>query len=292
MAKRKHRTGNRPPRKGGKRARAQGIRGGARGAQTGDGGPYWLYGTHPAAAALANPDREILKAMVTPEALERLGAAADRLAGTGIPVDQAGRSDLDDLLPPGAVHQGIALQVRPLESDSLLPLKAAADDGAGSIVLALDQVTDPQNVGAILRSAAFYRVRALIMTGRHAPPESGALAKASAGALDMTPVIRVGNLSAALRELRDAGYWAVGLAGEAETGLADTPVDRPVVLVLGAEGDGLRRLTAETCDQLASLPRPTGPGDREPAADMDSLNVSNAAAVALALLAGRGIRQN
>jgi 23S rRNA (guanosine2251-2'-O)-methyltransferase len=172
------------------------------------------------------------------------------------------------LLPQGAVHQGVALRPAPLEEAGLADFAPRP----GEVLLVLDQVTDPQNVGAILRSAAAFGVAGIILQERHAPKLAGALAKAAAGAVEKTPVARVVNLSRALHELTAAGWRAVGLAGEAERGLSEVLDGTPTVLVLGSEGEGLRRLVADHCDELAKIPMPGG---------FESLNVSAAAAIAL-----------
>lgn len=172
------------------------------------------------------------------------------------------------LLPQSAVHQGVAMRPAPLNDADLEDFEARR----GAVVLVLDQVTDPQNVGAILRSAAAFGVVGLVLQDRHAPKLSGALAKAAAGAVERVPVARVVNLSRALDELSKLGWRTVGLAGEAEAGLAEALDGSPTVLVMGSEGEGLRRLVAEHCDELAKIPMPGG---------FESLNVSAAAAIAL-----------
>ncbi len=277
MAKRKQRSHRPPDRKSGRTARPSRRN------------LLWIYGLHPVVAALENPARQGQRLLVTPEGMDRLpDALRSDLAGrASLSVESAGRGDLDALLP-GAIHQGLALQASPLSSHDL---DEVIDDLAGlpggDLLIALDHVTDPQNVGAILRSAAFYGAAGMILTDRHAPPESGALAKAAAGAVDMVPIYRVGNLAATLRKLQSVGFWCVGLDGEADIDLADSDTSGPTVLVMGAEGDGMRRLTRETCDLSARLPRPP---DRTPL--MDSLNVSNAAAVALGLVVQNRNRRN
>ena len=227
--------------------------------------PDWLWGWHPVAAALANPARGEPR---------RLVATADRARQLQAEVSDSLKPEIAEaaaiarLLPQGAVHQGVALKPSPLEP---LTLAELADPAEGVLVM-LDQVTDPQNVGAIFRSAAAFGARGLIVQDRHAPTFTGALAKASAGAIDRLPHARVTNLARALDELADLGWRTVGLASDSPEDLATALDGRPTVLVLGSEGDGLRRLVGEHCDVLAKISMPGG---------FDSLNVSAAAAVAL-----------
>jgi 23S rRNA (guanosine2251-2'-O)-methyltransferase len=216
-------------------------------------------------AALANPNRG---------AVERLMATPDRARqiesrfGASHIIEIADNHQIAQHLPQGAVHQGIALRAGALEDAALEDFEPRP----GAVLLMLDQVTDPQNVGAILRSAAAFGASGLVLQERHAPRLTGALAKAAAGALERTPIARVVNLSRALEQLTDAGWRPVGLSGDSERTLAEVVDERPVVLVLGSEGEGLRRLVAEHCDELARIPMPGG---------FESLNVSAAAAVAL-----------
>jgi 23S rRNA (guanosine2251-2'-O)-methyltransferase len=230
-----------------------------------------IFGTHAVEAALANPRRSLKKLWLTENAENRL---ADAIARRKVPTERVMPRDLDRRLGPDTVHQGVLLESEPLPD---LALSDLADAGSGP-VLVLDQVTDPHNVGAILRSAAVFGASGLVMTRRHSPPLSGALAKAASGALDVIPIALIQNLARSLAELKDLGFTLVGLDGTATTLLEDVELSGPVALVLGAEGKGLRQLTAETCDVLASISAP-GP--------IASLNVSNAAAVALHLAAMR-----
>lgn len=228
------------------------------------GGPYWLYGHHAVNAALANPERKILR-------LARVGTD-DVPEVEGHEWEQVPGDLLESWLPRGAVHQGLAAKVHPLPDRGIEDVIAAAEGQESAQVMILDQVTDPQNVGAILRSAAAFGALAVVLTERHAAPESGALAKAASGALEHVPLIRVANLARALELLKKGGFWIAGLAAEGTQTLADAKLTGKVGLALGAEGPGLRRLTREHCDLLVRLP--TGGA-------IDHLNVSNAAAVAL-----------
>jgi 23S rRNA (guanosine2251-2'-O)-methyltransferase len=237
------------------------------------GGGDWIWGRHAVAAALENPARAPFRRLVaTAEALKALqadrgGRAALEASGL-IPETLANAGEVARLLPPGAVHQGVALAAAALEP---VDLEAVADPAQG-VLLMLDQVTDPQNVGAIFRSAAAFGARGVILQDRHAPPFTGALTKAAAGAIDRVPTVRVVNLARALERLGELGWRSVGLAGEAGTDLAETLDGQPTVLVLGSEGEGLRRLVGEHCEVLARIPMPGG---------FESLNVASAAAISL-----------
>ena len=241
--------------------------------------PLILWGMHAVRAALANPARCIAAGWATRSAQAELAGsrpgAPDRSWATVTTAQLAAR------LPAGAVHQGVAIEVDPLPRVSLDSVLSASAK-AGPLVI-LDQVTDPHNVGAILRSCAVFGTAALVTTDRHAPPESGALAKAAAGALDVVPWVRVGNLAQALAATREAGRWVAGLDGSAEATIAEAGLagsNSKTALVLGAEGKGLRRLTKENCDVLVRIPIQYA--NNEKCANLiDSLNVSNAAAIAL-----------
>ncbi len=253
----------------------------------GQGADRWLFGTHPVLAALANPDRECRRLLLTEDVQARLGA---RLAAvldrrpTRIELDLVDRQFIDGLLR-GAVHQGIALEVGPLAEHFLEDIIARTDGRELALVVVLDQVTDPHNVGAIMRSAAAFGADGVVTTERHAPGDTATLAKAASGALDLVPLVRVVNLARALGDLKAADYWCVGLDSGAERAIDSMGDIKRCVLVLGAEGTGLRRLTRETCDHLARIPM-ADPKLR--GAGLDSLNVSTAAAVALyALSAAR-----
>ncbi len=228
------------------------------------GDTLWLYGLHTVELALKNPRRRANRLLATRNALARL---AERFEGVlPIEAEDASPASLDRLLGSDAVHQGVALEVEPLP-----PLKEA--DLAGTrLVLALDQVTDPHNVGAILRSACALGVGAVVTTTRHSPAESGVLAKSASGALDLVPILQVRNLGDSLAALKAEGFQVVGLDSEAEAPLEAAELRAPACLVLGAEGKGLRQRTRELCDVLARLDMP-GP--------IKSLNVSNAGVLAL-----------
>jgi 23S rRNA (guanosine2251-2'-O)-methyltransferase len=220
-------------------------------------------------AALANPKRRIHQILATAEAAASIG----RGTGTGHPAPEAtDREALDRLLGRDSVHQGIAMRVSPLPETDLYEICDRARETERASVIVLDQVTDPHNVGAILRSAAAFGALAIILTERHAAPESGVLAKAASGALEHVPLARVTNLVRAMGELKEAGFWCLGLAAEGRQTLAEAKPSGRVALCLGAEGSGLRRLTREHCDLLVRLPT-SGP--------IDHLNVSNAAAISL-----------
>ncbi len=223
-----------------------------------------FWGKHAVAAALDNPERKVLRAWATHEAAGFMDFPKD------VPVTMADVADLGRLVPHDAPHQGVVIEVAPLEELWLADL--LADAGERSALLVLDQVTDPHNVGAILRSAAAFGALGIVTQDRHSPPESGALAKAASGALERVPWIRVVNLARALEEIAEAGFWRIGLAGDAETELKEALGPPRVALVLGAEGPGMRSNTREHCDALARLPMSDV---------VESLNVSNAAAVAL-----------
>lgn len=240
-------------------------------------GDNWLYGRHAVAAALANPERRwrrlVILAGAETEAAALVADARAPFAGMGEAIGVLDRAGFNLLLPEGAVHQGWALEVLPLEAPDLDDvLRAAAMKGGRSVIVVLDQVGDPHNVGAVLRSAAAFGAVAVIVAEHGAPPVTGTLAKAASGALDSMALVYVVNVARALDRLKEAGYWCCGLAADAPAALAALDLGPRAALVLGSEGGGLRRLVRERCDYLARLPtRPEQP----------SLNVSNAAAIAL-----------
>ncbi len=238
--------------------------------------PSLIYGRHAVQTALENPRRQVVAIRHTPQAAESLAAMLNALPKdrrAALPQPQPlDRADAEAVMPADAVHQGLVLKVDPLPDVDVGDLLADWEGRDDVLVVVLDQVTDPHNVGAVLRSAAAFGAAAMIMQDRHGPPATGALAKAASGALDVVPIARVVNLARALRDLQEAGFWCTGLAEEGSVDIGKVDLGGRCALVLGAEGSGLRRLTRETCDALARLP--TCP-------PIGSLNVSAAAAVAL-----------
>src|ERR1700684_2860260 len=232
-------------------------------------GPVVLYGWHTVAAALANPQRRIRKLWLSENAARRL---ADDHIDTRVSPEIVRPSLIDQRLGPDAVHQGLLAEADPLPSPDIDTLPQQG------IVLVLDQITDPHNVGAILRSAAAFAVKAIVTTARHSPEATGVLAKSASGALELVPLVTVPNLARALNELNDQGFMTVGLDSEGRENLGAVALRQPLALVLGAEGKGLRQLTRETCSVVARRDRP---------GEIKSLNVSNAAVLALYVGASR-----
>ena len=232
-------------------------------------GPAILYGWHTVSLALANPARRIRKLLLTENAARRL---ADDNIDTRIAPEIVRPSQIDHLLGPDAVHQGLLAEADPLPSPDIDEL---APEG---LVLVLDQITDPHNVGAILRSAAAFAVKAIVTTARHSPEATGVLAKSASGALELVPMVSVQNLARALTQLNERGFMTVGLDSEGSEPLGAVALREPLALVLGAEGKGLRQLTRETCSVVVRLDLP---------GDIKSLNVSNAAVLALYIGASR-----
>src|SRR2546421_1495780 len=226
-------------------------------------GPVILYGWHTVAAALSNPQRHIRKLWVTENAARRL---ADDKIETRVAPEIVRPSQIDQRLGPDAVHQGLLAEADPLPSPDIDTLEQEG------IVLVLDQITDPHNVGAIMRSAAAFAVRAIVTTARHSPEATGVLAKAASGALELVPLVSVQNLARALTALNERGFMTVGLDSQGSEDLGAVALRQPLALVLGAEGKGLRQLTRETCSVVARLDMP---------GEIKSLNVSNAAVLAL-----------
>ena len=255
--------------KGGDGSREFGRRPAWRDREASPDGPVILYGWHTVAAALANPQRQIRKLLLTENAARRL---ADDKIDTRVTPEIVRPSLIDARLGPDAVHQGLLAEADALPSPDIEDL---AQEG---IVLVLDQITDPHNVGAIMRSAAAFAVKAIVTTARHSPEATGVLAKSASGALELVPFITVPNLARALTGLNDQGFMTVGLDSEGSENLGAVALRQPLALVLGAEGRGLRQLTRETCSVVARLDMP---------GEIKSLNVSNAAVLALYIGAAR-----
>ena len=237
--------------------------------QPGPDGPSALYGWHTVKAALENPARRIRKLLVTENSARRL---AEERVPLPVTPDIVRPSVIAERLSPDAVHQGIYAEADPLPAPAL---EEIAPDG---IVLVLDQITDPHNVGAILRTAAGFAIAAVVTTARHSPEATGVLAKSASGALEFVPIVTVQNLARALAALKERGYLVVGLDSTGDAELSEVAMRAPLALVLGAEGKGLRQLTRATCDAVARLDLP---------GKIKSLNVSNAAALALYIASHR-----
>lgn len=223
---------------------------------------YWLWGIHAVEAALSNPERRLVRLVATRNAKQKIpeGLIAQ------LKVDEAQPSDLDGLLPLGAVHQGLALQTEPLTTLDV------SDITDCQRVVVFDQLTDPHNIGAIFRSASAFGFEAAVMQTRNVPPLTGVAAKTAAGALETVKEVRAVNIARALDELREAGFWCIGLDGGGDQLIADAVKGSPkLAIVIGAEGAGLRPAVAKACDSIASIPITS---------DMESLNASNAAAIA------------
>lgn len=230
-------------------------------------GGFWIYGLHPVRAALSNPNRRSVRLLATEHAAEEIGTTLLKR----VRVEKVAAETVSRTLPPGAVHQGAALYCLPLPKRSLRSLLAASPQER-RIVVVLDQISDPHNVGAILRTSAAFNVSALVVQTRHSPSESGALAKAASGGLDIVPYLEVVNIARALGELGREGFWRIALLAGGDNPVRDALAPGDIALVLGSEGAGIRRLVREQCDASAFIPSDPG---------MQSLNVSNAAAVAL-----------
>lgn len=229
-----------------------------------NGNGIWLYGFHAVVAALKNPERKINRLLVTKETLPELTLSLNEK-----PVHEVvSRADLEQILPKNSVHQGIACLTQPL------PEKFIEDipEKESSLIVLLDQVSDPHNIGAIMRSAAAFNADAVLITEKNAPEATGALAKSASGALELLPLISVVNLARTMNDLQKRGYWCVGMDGSAPKTLKETDLPKKIVLVMGSEGYGLRRLTTENCDFMVKLPI---------SSKVESLNVSNACAIAL-----------
>ncbi len=235
-------------------------------------GAEWIYGHHAVLAAIANPRRRCLRLAATPASAGVLKAAAERASPARGPVEVIDRHDMDRLLAPGVVHQGMAVLCEPLEEIALEEFIGRFEDAHELCLVVLDQASDPRNVGAVLRSAAAFGADAVIVQQRHSPAATAALAKAASGALEVMPMIRVTNITQSLDLLKRAGVWCLALDSGAPSTLRDFRFVRRLAIVIGAEGKGLRRLVAASCDESIRIPI---------AETMESLNVSVAAAVAL-----------
>lgn len=229
---------------------------------------FWFYGNHPCLAILNNPARTVYEvSYIHQKALEKFQL---KTLSSSIKIRQVEKNWFDTKFGPEAVHQGIAVQCSPLPDFSTLDL--ANDTATNQLVILLDQVSDPHNIGAILRTAAAFNAKAIIMTERHAPNETAILAKSASGALELVPIIRFSNLAHAIQELKDIGFWIYGFAESGSTPLAQTTFSGKVALIMGAEGTGIRDLTRKNCDFLVHL---------ETSDTFSTLNVSNAAAIAM-----------
>jgi 23S rRNA (guanosine2251-2'-O)-methyltransferase len=249
-------------------------------------GGLWLFGAHAVLAALENHDRPIHRLAVTAAAMERFGdtltAALDERP-EDIRTEKMEQRALEGLLPRDSVHQGLAALAGALPDVGIEDLAPESHNQSHRhVVVVMDQITDPHNIGAIMRSAAFFGAIGIVTADRHAPQETGTLAKAASGALESVPLVRVPNLARAMGRLKEMGYWAVALEADAASTLPDAARSGPIALVLGSEGSGLRRLTREACDATGML------GSTPDGGGIGSLNVSNAAAVALSQLFGPG----
>jgi 23S rRNA (guanosine2251-2'-O)-methyltransferase len=230
----------------------------------------WLYGIHACRMALENPNRQVTSILATNDGIVSKVLSEPSSSKHKSKVKLVDRQRIDALFPPGSVHQGIAVHVAPLPEIMIDDLEG--DPSPNQCVVVLDQVSDPHNVGAILRSAAVFGAKAVILTDRNAPPETGVLAKSASGALEIVPLIRVTNLAHAIKDLKDIGFWCVGFAESGAQGLDQIDLKGKIALVMGAEGDGMRRLTKDLCDFTVCLPV---------ASNFSTLNVSNAATIAL-----------
>lgn len=234
--------------------------------------PLILYGRHAVLAAVANPRRQIGKILVTPDNAEELRAACAQAGRAPGIVTVTERREIERVLPAEAVHQGFAAYCRELEEYDLDEICRMTENLENCHVLVLDQVTDPQNVGAIIRSCVAFNTLALIMQDKNSPAETGAMAKASAGMIEHLPIVRVTNLTRALERLKDAGFWTIGMDGYAETTVDKLKKGGKNAVVMGSEGKGMRRLVEESCDVTVKLPMNE---------KVESLNVSTAAAIVL-----------
>ncbi len=226
----------------------------------------FLFGNHPVSAALQNPSREIIEILLTRESGHAIPVPAH------IPIRYVRKEELDELVGVDRVHQGIVARCRPLKPRSIEDVLCQADRASKAVVILLDQVTDPHNVGAILRSALAFDALAVIMPEAGAPDETGVLAKSASGALDLISLIKVPNLARAMEKLKQNGFWCIGMDGNAPKTLSEEKLPTKCAFVMGSEGTGLRQLTQKNCDYMTKLPiNPI----------IDSLNVSVATALTL-----------
>lgn len=235
-------------------------------------GTVILYGRHPVSAALSNPDRQISKILCTQENADELKKLLEKNKRTPGLLSIVDRKEIDRLLPRDAVHQGFLLYCRELEDYTLEDICIMAEGKENCHVLILDQVTDPQNIGAIIRSCVAFDTLALIMQDKNAPAETGTMAKASAGMIEHLPLCRVTNLSRAVEQLKRAGFWIIGMDGYAQNTIDKINKSGKIAVIMGSEGKGMRRLVEESCDTTVKLPI---------SPKVESLNVSTAAAIAL-----------
>ena len=234
-------------------------------------GQVTLYGRHPVLAAINNVNRKINKIFCTKENAEEIKKALSQ-SKRNISVSIVDRKELDKMLPRDAVHQGFALLCQELEDYTLDEICRLAEEKQNCHILILDQVTDPQNIGAIIRSCVAFDTLALVLQDKNSPTETGTMAKASAGMIEQLPICRVTNLSRAMAQLKDSGFWIIGMDGYAKTYIDSVNKNGKIAIVMGSEGKGMRRLVEESCDTTVKLPiAPT----------VESLNVSTAAAIAL-----------
>ena len=236
-----------------------------------DNNTIFLYGRHAVLAAIKNPKRNISKIFCTKENAEEIKKAL-QISGRNLALNITERKELDKLLPKDSVHQGFILQCQELRNYDLDEVCRLAENQINCHVLILDRVTDPQNIGAIIRSCVAFDTLALILQDKNAPSETGAMAKASVGTIELLPICRVTNLSRAIEKLKACGFWVVGLDGYATTYIDQMDKSGKIALIMGSEGKGMRRLVEENCDTTVKLPM----SDK-----VESLNVSNAAAIAL-----------
>ncbi len=232
----------------------------------------YLYGRHPVTAAIGNSKRQITSLYTTKENFDELNDLCRKNSRNTAMIKVVDRKEIDKLLPPDAVHQGFAAAVKELEAYSLEEICALAEEQSNCHILILDQVTDPQNIGAIIRSCVAFDTLALIVQDKNSPTESGAMAKASAGMIEHLPIVRVTNLARAIDYLKKSGFWIIGMDGYAKTTIDKMNTSGKIAVIMGSEGKGMRRLIEESCDDTVRLPI---------SEKVESLNVATAAAITL-----------